>query len=95
MASRARRWALELRGPGNKFRAGPRSSRGVRSACRMACWLVLAQVCASAGYLRFTSGRTAWKPLGNSQLPYVHAANVMVTRVVMMIKVFEARGCFW
>lgn len=44
---------------------------------------------------RGTSGRSKGKPLGRSFLPSVHAANVMVARVVILLMLCEAKKVWW
>ena len=57
---------------------------------------MIATVCSTWVFLnRGTSGRSVWNPLGDLRQPSVRAANVMVSRMVLLKYVLEAKRVFW
>ena len=55
-----------------------------------------APVCSTWGWInRATSGRTVCFPAGNVAAPSVAHANVMVSRMVIMLRILTAMGVWW
>jgi hypothetical protein len=67
-------------------------------ACRLKegsmCWL--APVCSSWVWLcQGSSGRNPAQPMGDANKVFVRQANIMVSRVVLLLHVLRARRVFW
>ena len=55
-----------------------------------------APVCSSWIVLNVgTSGRAPHRPLGNAWLPYVAEANMMITRLVLLLLIFSSKSVWW
>eukprot|EP00438_Fugacium_kawagutii_P030697 Skav213051 [mRNA] locus=scaffold364:34927:36864:+ [translate_table: standard] len=57
---------------------------------------MIATVCSSWVFVnRATSGRKLWRPLGNQRLKCVKMANVMVSRMALIVWLLQSKRCYW
>ena len=62
----------------------------------MRSFAMLATVCSTWVFMnRGTSGRSIWRPMGDYWKPSVKAANIMVSRMVLLKYILEAKRVFW
>jgi hypothetical protein len=68
----------------------------VRTALQTDLGSLLAPVCSSYVWINVgTSGRTITRPEGDITRKYVRDANTMVSRVILLLWIHEARGTCW
>ncbi|CAK0861834.1 unnamed protein product [Prorocentrum cordatum] len=57
---------------------------------------VLGPACSSWVHLSMgSSGRRKWRPLGDQKKLFVKKANLMVSRVILLVRILHSRGVFW